>query len=191
MNAEKTALRKQFYEKIKNLPEDYIALSDKGIFENLIKLPEFEKAATIFTYFSMNREPDTRRIVEYALSKNKTVALPVCAKCGVMDARAITSTSELSLSSYQLLEPLSSTRVVPPEAFDFIIVPALAYDKDGYRLGYGGGYYDRYLLKATAFTVGITRALLMCDMLPRETHDIPVHCVITEKEARLLKGASR
>lgn len=191
MNTEKAALRKQVYEKIDNLPEDYIALSDQGIFDNLIKLPEFQKATTIFTYYSMNREPDTRKIVEYALSQNKIVALPVCEKCGVMNARAIKSASELSMTSLQLLEPLASTRVIQPEAFDFIVVPALAYDYNGYRLGYGGGYYDRYLLKTKAFTVGIARELLMYDTLPREKHDIPVHCVITEKEARLQKGASR
>ncbi|SHI13214.1 5-formyltetrahydrofolate cyclo-ligase [Sporobacter termitidis DSM 10068] len=185
MKAEKTALRKQVMKKIEELPDDYIAESDRGIFDNLTKLPEFQKAKTIFTFYSMGREPDTRRLVEYALGQHKTVALPVCAKCGVMDARAIASTEELSLSSYQLLEPLGSTQVVAPEALDFIIVPALAYDREGYRLGYGGGYYDRFLLKTKAFTAGIARERLLMDAVPREAHDVAVRCVVTEKEARL------
>lgn len=187
INAEKAALRKEVIAKTKELPDDYIAMSNEGIFNNLIQLPEFKAAGTIFSYFSLEREPDTKKILAYALGLGKTVALPVCFKCGIMEARAISDFSELSESRYHLLEPLASTRVIAPEALDFIIVPALAYDAEGYRLGYGGGYYDRFLLKTGAYTVGAARQRLMFDILPRETHDVPVACVVTEKSARLHK----
>ena len=184
MNAEKAALRVQLMKQIEALPEDYIAGSDNGIFENTIRLPEFRNAATVFTYYSLGREPDTRKIVEYALEHGKTVALPVCEKRGVMDARAINHVGELSLSSYGLLEPLASTRVIAPEAMDFIIVPALTYDGDGCRLGYGGGYYDRFLTRTQAFTAGVARERLLMDVLPREAHDVAVNCVVTERAVR-------
>lgn len=184
MNAEKAALRRATLDKIDGLSADYIANSDRGIFENLVKLPEFVAAQVIFTYYSVNREPDTRQIVEYALAAGKTVALPVCAKCGVMDARAISNTCELVPSAFELLEPKGSTRVIEPEDLEFVIVPALSYDLEGFRLGYGGGYYDRFLLKTRAFTAGLAREQLLMARVPREDHDVGVCCVVTEKGAR-------
>jgi 5-formyltetrahydrofolate cyclo-ligase len=188
MNAEKAALRKQIIEKTDALPFDYLAESDKGIFEIIINMPEFINAQTIFSYYSLGREPGTVKLIEYALQKGKTVTLPVCFKGGLMEARAISSLSELSESWYHLLEPLSSTRVIPPEALDFIVVPALTYDLEGYRLGRGGGFYDRFLLKTHAFTAGVARDRLVVSVLPRERHDIPVFTVVTEKRARLTRS---
>ncbi len=78
-----------------------------------------------------------------------------------MEARAVASTKELVTTSFGLMEPLASNHVVVPEELDFIIVPALTYDLDGYRLGWGGGYYDRYLLRTRAFTAGVTRERLL------------------------------
>ncbi|NLT13431.1 MAG: 5-formyltetrahydrofolate cyclo-ligase [Clostridiales bacterium] len=185
MNLEKKALRKQIIEQTDALPADYLAESDKGIFDIITSMPEFISARTIFSYYSLGWEPDTVKLLEYALRLGKTVTLPVCFKGGVMEARAIGSLSELSESWYHLLEPLSSTRVMLPEELDFIVVPALAFDLEGYRLGRGGGYYDRFLVKTQAFTVGITRERLLYERLPREAHDVPVRCVVTEKRAGL------
>jgi 5-formyltetrahydrofolate cyclo-ligase len=190
MNAEKAALRKQLAEKIQAFPEEYIAESNEGLFRVLINMPEFKNAGTIFTYYSLGREVDTVRIIEHALELGKTVTLPVCMKGGVMEARAVRDLGELSKTSFGLLEPLSSTRVVMPEELDFIIVPALSYDRDGFRIGWGGGYYDRYLLRTRAFTAGISRERLLVDTLPRETHDVAVRCVVTERKARLQDGVS-
>jgi 5-formyltetrahydrofolate cyclo-ligase len=144
-------------------------------------MPEFVKARVVFSYYSLGREVDTVRLLQYALDAGKTVALPVCFKGGIMEARAITDLKELTRSDYGLLEPLNSERVVLPEELDFIVVPALAYDCDGYRLGWGGGYYDRYLTKTGAFRTGIGRHRLLREQLPREAHDVPVDCVVTEK----------
>jgi 5-formyltetrahydrofolate cyclo-ligase len=190
MNPEKKALRKEIIEQTNALPADYLAESDRGIFEIITKMPEFTEARTIFSYYSLGREPNTVKLLEYALRLGKTVTLPVCFKGGVMEARAVNSLNELSESWYHLLEPLSSTHVVPPEELDFIVVPALAFDLEGYRLGRGGGYYDRFLAKTRAFTAGITRERLLYEILPREAHDVPVRCVVTEKRAEF-RGTPR
>lgn len=181
MIIDKNILRKKLLAEIEALPSDYITQSDESIFSKIIDLQEFKKARVIFSYYSLGREPDTVRILEYALSYSKTVTLPVCFKGGGMEARAISSLDELARSDFGLLEPLTSTRIVLPEELDFIIVPALTYDRNGYRLGRGGGYYDRYLCKTKAFTIGLARQSLIYDELPREAHDIPVDCVVTEK----------
>lgn len=189
--SEKAALRRRLVGKINALPEEYIASSNEGLFNVLVALPEFAAAETVFVYYSLNREPDTIRFINYALKAGKTVSLPVCFKGGVMEARVVENLEGLERTKYGLLEPLSSTRVLPPEALDFIVVPALTYDKDGYRIGWGGGYYDRYLAQTRGFTCGVARERLLVDVLPREAHDVPVLCVATEKEARLHGGASQ
>lgn len=185
MNLAKQELRTRLLAEIDALPAAYIAQSDEGIFEILQALPQFKAAKTIFSYYGLGREPGTVRILELALSMGKTVTLPVCFKGGIMEARAINSLSELEESKIHLREPLSSDRVMPPEALDFVIVPAMTYDLNGYRLGRGGGYYDRFLRGLSSFTVGLTRERLLLEKVPCEAHDIPVVCVVTEKNARL------
>ncbi len=191
MNELKKKLREELLEEIGNLTDAYIADSNAGIFENLIALPEYQRATTIFAYCSVKREIDTSAIIDHALAQGKTVALPVCAKCGVMEARAIGCRDELCPAGFDLLEPLNSEQVILPSALDFIIVPALAYDDEGFRLGWGGGYYDRFLSGLSAFTAGLAREKLLRPALPHESHDVPVRCVVTEKKARLLTGASQ
>lgn len=185
-NTEKEAMRQQIVQQINGLSDDYITLSDEGIYKNLIQLPAFIEAETIFAFYSLGREPDTRNFLNYALQLGKTVTLPVCFKGGVMEARAISDLGELKQASFGLYEPLSSTRILPPEALDFIVVPGLAFDLEGFRVGWGGGYYDRYLPKTRGFTAGIARERLVAGKLPREAHDVPVGCIVTEEKARLL-----
>ncbi|MEL4106421.1 5-formyltetrahydrofolate cyclo-ligase [Oscillospiraceae bacterium WX1] len=181
MTNEKAAWRKEIAEKIGALTDDYIAQSDTGVFQNIIAMAEYKTAQSIFVYYSLGREVGTHQIIEHALAQGKAVALPVCFPGGIMEARAIKSIDELTLSRYKLMEPLSSTQIISPEALDFIIVPALSFDRYGFRLGWGGGYYDRFLVKTKGFTAGIARESLLSDVLPHEVHDIPVRRVVTEK----------
>jgi 5-formyltetrahydrofolate cyclo-ligase len=191
MSMEKAALRRHLVETIDTLPETYIEESNEGLFNVLITIPEYIASKTVFVYHSIMREPDTIRFINHSLTVGKTVALPVCFKGGVMEARVVAGLDGLERTKYGLLEPLSSMTVLPPEGLDFIIVPALTYDRDGFRIGWGGGFYDRYLPRTVGFTCGVARERLLTEHVPREAHDVPVRCVATEKEARLLSGASR
>ncbi len=190
MSIEKKELRQQLVADINALPEEYIKESNEGLFNRMIELPAFKEARVIFTYYSFRREPDTLKLIDYTLKAGKTVTFPVCFKGGVMEARAVSSVSELAPSSYGLMEPSESTRVFTPEELDFIIVPALAYDRQGYRLGWGGGYYDRFLVRTNAFKAGVARERLLREKLPHDKYDVPVDCIVTERKARLQGGAS-
>ena len=97
-----------------------------------------------------------------------------------MQARIVTDLSELQPAILNIPAPPDTAPVIEPENLDLVIVPALTYDNEGYRLGYGGGYYDRYLCGLTAFTAGLARQKLFIKELPVEQHDIAVKCVITE-----------
>jgi len=182
MNVEltKVELRKSLREEILALPDGYIADSNRGVSLCVTSLKEFVDARNIMIYYSVEREPDTLLIANAALSAGKTVAFPYCLRDGIMQARIVRNLSELRPAVLGIPAPQDTAAIIAPEELDLVIVPALTYDRSGYRIGYGGGYYDRFLRKIFAHTVGLARQRLVKDELPKEPHDIAVKTVITE-----------
>ena len=176
----KARLRDQISREISALPDAYISNSDEGLFLQVISFEQFVSARNIMIYYSVKREPATRKIAEAALAAGKTVAFPYCYRGGIMQARIVRSLDMLRPAILGIPAPPDDTPVIAPEELDLIIVPALTYDRNGYRIGYGGGYYERYLPGISAFTAGLARERLLKDELPVEPHDVAVKCVITE-----------
>ena len=179
---DKKAFRKGVLEKIAALPEEYIVSSNAGIYENFINLPEFSKAQNIFAYISEKREPDTIKILQKALDLGKTVALPASYDGGIMVPKVIKSFDELEIGKFGIPAPKEDAPNLNENEIDLIIVPAVTFNRQGYRLGRGGGYYDRFLEKSDAFSVGLGREKLICDV-PLESHDMAVKCLVTEEKA--------
>ena len=184
----KAELRGQVRKEIAALPDSYIADSDNGLFIQVTSMDAFTKARNIMMYCSVEREPDTRAIANAAFSAGKTVAFPFCYRGGEMDARIVRSIDELSPAMLGIPAPPGAAPVIAPGDLDLVLVPALAFDRAGYRLGYGGGYYDRYLIGIPAVTIGLARKLLIRASLPREPHDIAVEYVVTECGIEKHKG---
>ena len=179
---EKSELRLFIREEIDALPEQYIAESDRGIFEKVSSLPQYKNAQSIMLFYSVQREPDTLELSRVALRDGKTVSFPFCFRGGIMQARSITDLSQMRPAILGIPAPSEDAPIVSPEALDLIVVPALTFDIEGFRLGYGGGYYDRYLKDIPAYTVGIARHRLLRQKVPKEPHDIAVKCLVTEEE---------
>ncbi len=177
----KKDLRRIISERSSLLKPEYIQMSDEKIFDNLISIPEYNAAETIFIYFSKKSEPDTHRLIEHALGLGKTVTLPRVFGKGIMAAYHITGTDQLQKGALGIMEPPDTARRVDAEDIDLIIVPAVAFDLGGYRLGRGGGYYDRFLSASDFFSIGLAREKLLLDSVPREAHDVPVKCIVTER----------
>ena len=179
---DKKALRKDVRSKIAALDESYINESNGGIYKVLTSMPEFMTAPTIFAYYSVGREVDTLKIIELALELGKNVALPIAMPEGRMEYALIeTAEDEFENSNLNIPEPTADAERVSPAAGDLLLVPAVCFDLDGYRLGQGGGYYDRYLAACPAFTLGLGRHNLLMREVPREIHDLPAKCLITER----------
>ena len=179
---DKKELRKEVRAKIRNMDPVYRDKSDSGIFANLTALPEFKSADTIFAYFSVKGEADTMKAIEFALKEGKKVALPVITGMGQM-VFALTQSEELVAGAfYSIPEPDENSPRIEPKEGDLLIVPALCFDENKYRLGQGAGFYDRYLEKYqdVLFTAGLCRDELLMDNVPREDHDKGVDCVVTE-----------
>ncbi len=182
MNQEKARLRRQMKTLRHDLPADYKEGADRRIAELLWQTDEYREAHLIFCYVSRKDEADTRRILGQALADGKRVAVPVCRGRGEMEAWEIESLSELSEGAYGILEP-AKPLPVKPEEIDLCLVPCLACDRDGRRLGYGGGYYDRYLKRVNENDRNRPkrcRAKILClcwetqvlQEIPAEAHDV-------------------
>jgi 5-formyltetrahydrofolate cyclo-ligase len=180
---DKKIFRAEIRARIAALDVRYIIQSNSAIFEKLITLPEFTSASRVFTYFSIEREPDTRALISYCEKHGKPVALPCdCGKDGSMNFALLDCpTEELPTGDYGIPEPSKTAPRLTPDEGDILIVPALCFDEDGYRIGHGGGYYDRYLSAHNIFSVGLSREALLVGSVPRDAYDRRTDIIITEK----------
>lgn len=153
--------------------------ADNKIRLQLCSQPFYKQAKTVMTYLSYKSEPDTLKLAAAMLAEGKKICAPVCFDSGLMDAFSFRSFSELKRSKMGILEPCQ-TSFVPPEQIELILVPGCAFNGDGYRIGYGGGFYDRFLPKCSAVTCGLFYERLKTDFHQEKT-DIPLHFIITEE----------
>lgn len=165
------------------------AVADAAIARRLCATSEYQHYDTLLVYVSTENEVDTHQIINAALNDGKRVAVPRCID-GTRDMEFyyISSLDELVRGSYGILEPMAdSAHRFVDTASSVCVVPALSYDKDGYRLGYGGGYYDRFLAKYDGVTVGICYCDHVETTLPRDEYDRHVSILVTEQYVRNIR----
>ena len=181
IDAEKRLLRKKYKDIRGSIADSSRRSMDAAICESVTSLPQFESADVVLSYVSVGSEVDTLSIIEKALAAGKTVACPRCeSKSHTMTFYRIRSLDDLCEGAYGLLEPRGDeSDLVSCEGRDAIcIVPALAFDRMGRRLGYGGGYYDRFLAEFDGASVGLCYGECVADNLPADSYDRCVDIVI-------------
>jgi 5-formyltetrahydrofolate cyclo-ligase len=145
--------------------------------EHVVKSREFQYAKIIGAYFATGSEVKTDLLIGEAKRLGKVVALPRAEK-DMINFYEISSTSELVAGRFGVMEPLP---VRPAHTIDLIVVPGIAFDKKGYRLGYGKGYYDRYLSeKKPQFAIGLAYNFQLLESLPHDAHDVKMDAISTE-----------
>lgn len=154
-------------------------LKDQIILKNLLSRDFYKNAKTVMTYISYKSEVNTKALVDIMAKDKKRLCAPVCFSGGLMEAFEFSDITCLKQSKMGILEPETKKKVLP-DKIDLIIVPGCAFNDEGYRIGYGGGFYDRYLKSTNAVTCGLFYEDLKCDFTPNET-DIPLDFIITEK----------
>lgn len=188
ISQEKKLLRKKFKEQRKNISLHDRILANERIFENLVNLNEIENADYILTFISFGSEPDTLKFSEYILSNGKKLAAAKCtAEKGVMNFHIIKSLDDLEKGSYGIPEPKNDIPFLSDEEIDknkvLCIVPGYSFSEKGYRLGYGGGYYDRFLSEhKNVKTIGICFDEMISDEIPVGEYDIPVSLIVTDRK---------
>ena len=167
----KSVLRKELLSLRDMSPEKELSLS------HLDKIREFREAKTIFCYVSSGSEVKTHSLICEML-KTKRVLVPYCTdKVGNMIAVEIKSFDELEEGFFGILSPKTPVSF-PKDKIDFVIVPAVSFDEAGYRLGYGKGYYDRFLSDITPYKLGICKKELLQKKLPHDEFDIKMDSVL-------------
>ena len=148
---------------------------------HLNDLPAWGAARVVASYQAINDELDLSRVDREARAANKAVAYPAIVGPGLIEFRLWHEGEPLVEGNMGVREPGPKAQVVPLHAIDFFLVPLLACDQQGYRLGYGGGYYDRALASAAGFRCGVGFSHQLVEQLPTEPHDQALHAFLSEQ----------
>jgi len=152
--------------------------------QRVLALPEWEASQSLLIYAAFRSEMETRGLIAAALEQEKRVCVPQCQAEGrLLFPRRIRSLADLKPGSYGIPEPDAlACPAVAPEELDLVLVPGAAFDRRGHRLGYGAGYYDRFLPRCTrALSLGLGFSLQLVERLPELPHDVPLKALATEK----------
>ena len=148
------------------------------VFNNI----DFQCAGTVCVYISSNNEVSTYSIIKKALDMGKRVCAPkVNVETLTMEMMEFVFFEDLVKGAYGILEPIAG-RIIPPEEIDLILVPGVAFTKDNHRIGYGAGYYDKYLVKIAdgVKKIGLAFDFQMVDCFDTDETDVALDCVITD-----------
>lgn len=184
VNEQKKQLRKAMLQKRKELSESETAVKNFAITEKLLSLAKVQSAELILPFVSAKGEVGTREFIARCFDAGKTVAVPRCIDGSNMEFCVIHTFDDLEKGMYGINEPKEYCEVIKAENAEnsVLIVPALCFDTKGYRLGYGKGYYDRFISRYSGFTVGVCYSEFITDDIPIDEYDRCVDIVITEKQ---------
>lgn len=172
----KKSLRKQVLQELKSLSKEEKQRMNDWLTEQFFQHPFYKEAKTIATYLSFPHEFQTAELIKQAQKDGKEIVIPKTYPKGRMDF-VLYEPEKLERNSFGLLEPQGSITVVQPAQIDLIHVPGLAFTNEGYRIGYGGGYYDRYLADFDGKTISTLYPFQLLEF-QHQTFDIPVQEVI-------------
>jgi 5-formyltetrahydrofolate cyclo-ligase len=175
----KKELRKKLKEKRNSMSQEDLQTRSRILCRKLLNHPAYQNAETVFCYLSFGSEIDTGPVIEETLQSGRTLCVPVITGSGIMTASRLENLSDLVTTRYGIREP-SDAVPVAVENIDLCIVPALAFTHEGYRIGYGGGFYDRFLDQFKGISAGLVLREFLLESLPVESFDRRVSLLITE-----------
>lgn len=192
---DKAALREKMIARRLAMEAAEVERRSRQIIDRIMALSAFQEAGLVFSYVAFRREVETRGLIQAALAAGKRVAVPLVDRANRrLLALEITGFGDLAPGIWGIPEPRAEVcRPVELAAIDLAIVPGVAFDRCGNRLGYGGGYYDRFLpaLPAGAPTVAPAYGFQVVAELPVGPGDVPVRYVVTEEEIICCRRSER
>lgn len=182
-NKKKEELRQHLLKQRESIPEPEFYGASADIIEELKEQKEYQDAETIHCYVSINkrREVETRVLIKEMIARGKDVVVPVTEfESGSLTHIRLESYSDLKENKWGVMEPTRGEEVTP-EAIDLVIVPMVGGDEQCNRIGYGEGFYDRFLKDVDCPKIGLLFDVNIVEQLPTENFDIPLDKIITEK----------
>ena len=182
---DKKDLRKTLKEKRRNIPKEKKVIYEKQISRQVTESEYFKNAQQVLVFASSDEEFDTRYIIECCRNENKSVFYPLCVDdSGNMKFFRVDSAEDLQVGMYGIYEPKHTCKEYKQKENDIVIVPCLSADKNGYRIGYGKGYYDRFLKDFNGVSVCPCYEELLTDTLPTDKYDIKVNIIVTQNSTK-------
>lgn len=178
---QKDILRRELAKAERALTPAEKSASDAAILHHVVNTTVYHRARTVFAFVGRGDEIDTLPLLRRVLADGKRLCVPLCTAPGIMECREITDLSALRPGAYRILEPPAEAPFVALTDIDLAIVPCAGASPDGRRLGRGGGYYDRFLVRYAGETLLLCRQALLRPDIPWEAHDILIPAVITEQ----------
>ena len=183
VRGEKRALRRRILRERDGLSAERRAAWSKTIGERLMARPEVLRARTVHLFASFGSEVETLPIVERLLASGRRPVLPVVLReTWTMKHAAIAGLDDLAPGFKGILEPTDGCTCAGPGEVDLVIVPGVAFDRQGGRLGYGGGFYDRFLAECPAPRIALAFSMQIVEAVPCEECDLPIDVILTEQE---------
>jgi len=176
----KKTIRAEMRERRKALSPASYAEKSRAIRLKLENLPEFMEADKILVYLSTKQEVDTHELVQDCLDNEQVVYAPKIVGDKLVIC-PVKNWDELKKGTFGILEPCEIIDPEHPNEMDFILVPGVAFDRKGHRLGYGKGFYDKMLKGVEGHIVGLAFQEQMVKEIPKEAHDIPMDIIITDQ----------
>ena len=190
----KAELRRSMLHVRREIPTERLFRLSEAVLRNVVSSTEFEKATTIASYVAKKDEVRTEGIIKYSLEVGKRVIVPVTIPPGrnLAFSELRDYDKELAPGSFDVLEPKKEhLRPIPLDDADLVLVPLVAWDYSGHRLGYGKGYFDSALARVgmSTFTMGLALECQRASEIPSEAHDVKLMAVATEM--RIVRPVSR
>ncbi|MAE42636.1 5-formyltetrahydrofolate cyclo-ligase [Candidatus Woesearchaeota archaeon] len=182
----KQTLKHEVFTKRKHLNKEEIKKKSELVKNNLYSLSDFKKAKNILFYVSFNNEVDTQGTIKELLkNKEKNIIVPYVEKNNpILQLSELHDLNELEPKTFDIMEPKGSCiREFNPEKIDMALVPGMVFDLKGHRIGYGYGYYDRFLktVKNNLIKIGLAYDFQIINKIPEEEHDVPMDIIITDE----------
>lgn len=188
----KSEFRSKILKERDKLTKDEIRLKSKTIFDKVTSMKDYQDAEYIMAFLSFSTEVDTHGFIQESLDLGKKVLIPITfPEKNEIKVSEIRSFEELELGYYNILTHKEAhLRFTDPSLIDFILMPGVVFDQEGYRVGYGGGYYDRFLanIDKKVLKLAVAFDLQIVDRVPRDSYDIPVDIIVSEKRVLEVKS---
>ena len=182
--ANKKALRASIKQKRRALSIEYRQQASRKMQAELTRLPCYQAAEYIMLYMAMQDEVQLDELIAMVLKDGKKAVIPLVTGAGLMEAVELSDMADLVPDKYGIKTVSEEKRrLIAPDKIDLIIVPGVAFDKAGHRLGMGGGFYDRFMLRTSrAVRAALAYDCQLLAAVPAEVHDLTVDYIITEKQ---------
>jgi len=181
--ADKSAWRRRVRDVLRAMAADERAAASRRLCELLLAASVWSRTGSVLGFVPLEDEPDIARVLDEAWRANKTVALPrFDSSAGCYAAARVTTRAELVPGRFGVLEPAAGCPAVPLNQLDLILVPGVAFDLTGRRLGRGKGFYDRLLAQVRGHKCGVAFDGQLVARLPEEPHDVRVDSILTPSQ---------